>query len=150
MGSTTVIDLRQIAKQLGLPETGVLAAVQLIDEGNTIPFITRYRRDQTNGLDELQLRSITNAVGKARQLADRKQTILRTIEGQGKLTPRLREEIEAAENTKVLEDLYLPFKPKRLSLAEQAKQKRIRATRSGNNHGRFSGIRPREASGRFC
>ena len=81
MGSTTVIDLRQIAKQLGLPEEGVLAAVQLIDEGNTVPFITRYRRDQTNGLDELQLRSITNAVGKARQLADRKQTILRTIEG---------------------------------------------------------------------
>ena len=125
MGSTTVIDLRQIAKQLGLPEEGVLAAVQLIDEGNTVPFITRYRRDQTNGLDELQLRSITNAVGKARQLADRKQTILRTIEGQGKLIPELRDEIHAAENTKVLEDLYLPFKPKRLSLAEQAKQKRL-------------------------
>jgi uncharacterized protein len=125
MGSTTVIDLRQIAKQLGLPEEGVLAAVQLIDEGNTVPFITRYRRDQTNGLDELQLRSITNAVVTARQLADRKQTILRTIEGQGKLIPELRDEIHAAENTKVLEDLYLPFKPKRLSLAEQAKQKRL-------------------------
>ena len=125
MSSTTVIDLRRIAKQLGLPEEGVLAAVQLIDEGNTVPFITRYRRDQTSGLDELQLRSITGAVGKARQLADRKQTILRTIEGQGKLTPELREEIDAAENTKVLEDLYLPFKPKRLSLAEQAKQKRL-------------------------
>ena len=125
MSSTTVIDLRRIAKQLGLPEEGVLAAVQLIDEGNTVPFITRYRRDQTSGLDELQLRSITGAVGKARQLADRKQTILRTIEGQGKLTPELREEIDAAQNTKVLEDLYLPFKPKRLSLAEQAKQKRL-------------------------
>ena len=124
MSSTTVIDLGRIAKQLGLPEEAVLAAVQLIDEGNTVPFITRYRRDQTSGLDELQLRSITGAVVKARQLADRKQTILRTIEGQGKLTPELREEIDAAENTKVLEDLYLPFKPKRLSLAEQAKQKR--------------------------
>ena len=125
MSSTTVIDLGRIAKQLGLPEEAVLAAVQLIDEGNTVPFITRYRRDQTSGLDELQLRSITGAVGKARQLADRKQTILRTIEGQGKLTPELREEIDVAENTKVLEDLYLPFKPKRLSLAEQAKQKRL-------------------------
>jgi len=125
MGSTTVIDLRRIAKQLGLPEEGILAAVQLIDEGNTVPFVTRYRRDQTGGLDELQLRAITNAVGKARQLADRKQTILRTIEGQGKLTPELRKEIDATENTKVLEDLYLPFKPKRLSLAEQAKQKRL-------------------------
>ena len=86
MGSTTVIDLGRIAKRLGLPEPSILAAVQLIDEGNTVPFITRYRRDQTGGLDELQLRSITDAVGKARQLADRKQTILRTIEGQGKLT----------------------------------------------------------------
>ena len=76
MGSTTVIDLGKIAKRLGLPELGILAAVQLLDEGNTVPFITRYRRDQTGGLDELQLRSITDAVGRARQLADRKQTIL--------------------------------------------------------------------------
>ena len=125
MGSTTVIDLGRIAKRLGLPEPGILAAVQLIDEGNTVPFITRYRRDQTGGLDELQLRSITDAVGKARQLADRKQTILRTIEGQGKLTSELQEKINAAGSTKILEDLYLPFKPKRLSLAEQAKQKRL-------------------------
>ena len=58
MSSTTVIDLRRIAKQLGLPEEGDLAAVQLIDEGNTVPFITRYRRDQTRGLDELQLLSL--------------------------------------------------------------------------------------------
>ena len=125
MGSTTVIDLGKIAKRLGLPELGILAAVQLLDEGNTVPFITRYRRDQTGGLDELQLRSITDAVGRARQLADRKQTILRTIDGQGRLTSELQEAIEAAESTKILEDIYLPFKPKRLSLAEQAKQKRL-------------------------
>ena len=125
MGSTTVIDLGKIAKRLGLPELGILAAVQLLDEGNTVPFITRYRRDQTGGLDELQLRSITDAVGRARQLADRKQTILRTIDGQGRLTSELQEAIDAAESTKILEDLYLPFKPKRLSLAEQAKQKRL-------------------------
>ena len=125
MGSTTVIDLGKIAKRLGLPELGILAAVQLLDEGNTVPFITRYRRDQTGGLDELQLRSITDAVGRARQLADRKQTILRTIDGQGRLTSELQEAIDAAESTKILEDIYLPFKPKRLSLAEQAKQKRL-------------------------
>ena len=125
MGSTTVIDLGKIAKRLGLPELGILAAMQLLDEGNTVPFITRYRRDQTGGLDELQLRSITDAVGRARQLADRKQTILRTIDGQGRLTSELQEAIDAAESTKILEDLYLPFKPKRLSLAEQAKQKRL-------------------------
>jgi len=103
------IDLGRIARRLGLPEPGVLAAVQLVDEGNTVPFITRYRRDQTGGLDELQLRSITDAVGKARQLADRKQTILRTIEGQGKLTSELQSKINAAESTKILEDLYLPL-----------------------------------------
>ena len=147
MGSTTVIDLRRIAKQLGLPEEGVLAAVQLIDEGNTVPFVTRYRRDQTGGLDELQLRSITNAVGKARQLADRKQTILRTIEGQGKLTLELRQDIDAADNTKVLEDLYLPFKPKRLSLAEQAKQKRLQ--RIHDTSGCHREQRPTQTLGTF-
>ncbi len=125
MSSTIVIDLERIAQRLGLPEAGVIAAVHLLDEGNTVPFITRYRRDQTGGLDELHIRSIEEAVNRARQLGDRKQTILRTIEGQGKLTPELHQQIEAVENPKVLEDIYLPFKPRRLSLAEQAKQRRL-------------------------
>ena len=117
MSSTIVIDLERIAQRLGLPEAGVIAVVQLLDEDNTVPFITRYRRDQTGGFDELQIRSIEKAVNRARQLGDRKQTILRTIEGQGKLTPELQQQIEAVENPKVLEDVYLPFKPRRLSLA---------------------------------
>jgi protein Tex len=125
MGSTTLIDLGPIAQRLGLPAAAVEAAVRLLDEGNTVPFITRYRRDQTGGLDEVGIRLIAESVGRARQLADRKQTILRTIQGQGKLTPALEARIAAAGSSKQLEDLYLPFKPRKLSLAEIARQRRL-------------------------
>ena len=101
------------------------AAVRLLDEGNTVPFITRYRRDQTGGLDEVDIRRIAESVAKARQLAERKQTILRTIQGQGKLTPELEQRIQTAESSKQLEDLYLPYKPRKLSLAEIARQRRL-------------------------
>jgi len=125
MGSTTLIDLGPIAQRLGLPAAAVEAAVRLLDEGNTVPFITRYRRDQTGGLDEVGIRLIAESVARARQLADRKQTILRTIQGQGKLTPELEARIAAAGSPKQLEDLYLPFKPRKLSLAEIARQRRL-------------------------
>lgn len=125
MVPTAVIDLGQIAHRLGLPPAGVAAAVQLLDEGNTVPFVTRYRRDQTGGLDEVDVRRVAAAIARARQLADRKQTILRTIQGQGKLTPDLAAKIESAESPKQLEDLYLPFKPRKLSLAEIARQRRL-------------------------
>ncbi|MFM8414331.1 MAG: Tex-like N-terminal domain-containing protein [Planctomycetota bacterium] len=129
MGSTTattpVIDLRLIARRLGLPAAGVQAVLELLDAGNTIPFVARYRRDQTGGLDEEAVRQVQSAIARARQLADRKQTILRTIQGQGKLTPELEAAIHAAESPKQLEDLYLPYKPRRLSLAEVAKQRRL-------------------------
>ncbi len=120
-----VIDLGQIAGRLGLPPPRVEAVILLLDAGNTVPFITRYRRDQTGGLDEIDIRRIEKAIAKARQLADRKQTILRTIEGQGKLTEQLTQAIVAAESSKQLEDLYLPFKPRKLSLAEIARQRRL-------------------------
>lgn len=125
MGSIAIIDLGQIAQRLGLRAAGVEAVVHLLDEGNTVPFITRYRRDQTGGLDEVDVRRVAESVGKARQLADRKQTILRTIQGQGKLTPELTALIEGADSPKQLEDLYLPFKPRKLSLAEVARQRRL-------------------------
>ncbi|MFM7205905.1 MAG: Tex-like N-terminal domain-containing protein [Planctomycetaceae bacterium] len=128
MGSTAitaVIDLGQIAQRLGIPVAGVTSTVELLDAGNTVPFITRYRRDQTGGLDEEQVRRVEAAVARARQLADRKQTILRTIQGQNRLTPELEARILAAEGTKKLEDLYLPFKPRKLSLAEVARQRRL-------------------------
>jgi uncharacterized protein len=125
MGSTTLIDLGPIAQRIGLPVAAVETAVRLLDEGNTVPFIVRYRRDQTGGLDEVGVRLVAESVGRARQLADRKQTILRTIQGQGKLTPALESRIAAASSSKQLEDLYLPFKPRKLSLAEIARQRRL-------------------------
>jgi len=125
MGSTTLIDLGPIAQRVGLPVAAVEAAVRLLDEGNTVPFITRYRRDHTGGLDEVGIRLIAESVGRARQLADRQQTIIRTIQGQGKLSAELEARIAAATSPKQLEDLYLPFKPRKLSLAEIARQRRL-------------------------
>ena len=120
-----VIDLGLVARRLGLPAAGVESVVFLLDAGNTVPFITRYRRDQTGGLDEQDVRRVAEAVTRARQLADRKQTILRTIHGQGRLTPELEGRIAAAESGKQLEDIYLPFKPRKLTLAEIARERRL-------------------------
>jgi uncharacterized protein len=125
MGFTVLIDLGRVAQRLGLPVFGIEAAVRLLDEGNTVPFITRYRKDQTGGLDEVDIRRIAEHVGKIRQLSERKQTILRTIQGQGKLTPELEQRITAAESLKQVEDIYLPFKPRKLTLAEIARQRRL-------------------------
>ncbi len=117
------LDLSRIAQDLQIRKVQVEAVVQLLDEGNTIPFITRYRKERTGGMDEEVLRTIQERVGTLRQLADRKQTILRSIEGQGKLTDELRSAIVAADNPKRLEDLYLPYKPKKRSLAMAAREK---------------------------
>src|SRR5262249_17221574 len=117
------LDLSRIAQDLQIRKVQVEAVVQLLDEANTIPFITRYRKERTGGLDEDVLRTIQERVGLLRQLADRKQTILRTIENQGKLTDELRAAILAADNPKRLEDLYLPYKPKKRSLAAAAREK---------------------------
>jgi uncharacterized protein len=128
MGSTAitpVIDLGLIARRLGLSAAGVQATVELLDAGNTIPFVARYRRDQTGGLEEEAIRRIQEGVARARQLADRKATVLRTIQGQSKLIPELEAAIVAAESGKQLEDLYLPYKPRKLSLAEVARQRRL-------------------------
>ncbi|MCE9526541.1 MAG: helix-hairpin-helix domain-containing protein, partial [Planctomycetales bacterium] len=116
------IDLGHVARDLNLPAPSVERTVALLDEGNTVPFITRYRKDQTGGLDEEQIRSIQWVVTKLRQLADRKQTILKSIESQGKLTPELANQIQNATTPKRLEDLYLPFKPKKQTLATKARE----------------------------
>src|SRR5213593_4997050 len=117
------LDLSRIAQDLQIRKLQVESVVQLLDEGNTIPFITRYRKERTGGLDEERLREIQARVNLLRQLAERKQTILRTIENQGKLTDELRAAILAADNPKRLEDLYLPYKPKKRSLAQAARDK---------------------------
>src|SRR5271165_6620214 len=106
MASTVTIDLRHVARGLDFPLRQVQAVVELLDAGNTVPFITRYRKDQTGGLDEEQIRQIESRLIKLRLLAERKQTILRSIESQGKLTPELAAEIQDSQSTKRLEDLY--------------------------------------------
>lgn len=110
-----------------MPLRQIQATVELLDEGNTVPFITRYRKDQTGGLDEEQIREIQNRLAKMRLLADRKQTILRSIESQGKLTEKLTKQILAATTAKRLEDLYLPFKPKKQTLATLARSRGLEA-----------------------
>lgn len=124
MGTMSIaIDLGRVAHGLHLSPRQVESVVELLDAGNTVPFITRYRKDQTGGLDEEQIRQIQARLSKLRLLAERKQTILRSIESQGKLTPELAAEIEAAETTKRLEDLYLPYKPKKQTLATTARER---------------------------
>ena len=123
MASTVTIDLRHVARGLEIPLRQVQAVVELLDEGNTVPFITRYRKDQTGGLDEEQIREIQDRLAKMRLLADRKQTILRSIDSQGKLTEKLAKQILSATTTKRLEDLYLPYKPKKQTLATLARSR---------------------------
>lgn len=123
MVTTQTIDLTGVARDLGLDPRQVEAVVDLLGAGNTVPFITRYRKDQTGGLDEEQIRQVQARVTQLRLLAERKQTILRSIEGQGKLTPELAAAIEEANTTKRLEDLYLPYKPKKQTLATLARQR---------------------------
>ncbi len=123
MVTTVTIDLRQVARGLDVPLRQVQAVVELLDEGNTVPFITRYRKDQTGGLDEEQIREIQARLTRMRMLADRKQTILRSIESQGKLTEKLAKQILSATTAKRLEDLYLPYKPKKQTLATLARSR---------------------------
>ncbi|MCC9606079.1 RNA-binding transcriptional accessory protein [Blastopirellula sp. JC732] len=123
MEITVSSDLNIVARELGLPVDQVQRTVELLDDGNTVPFITRYRKDETGGLDEEQIRKIQARSAALRQLEERKQTILKSIESQGKLTEKLADKIQKAPTTKLLEDLYLPFKPKKQSLATQARQR---------------------------
>ena len=116
-------DLSRIAQDLQIRKAQVEAVVQLLDEDNTVPFITRYRKERTGGLNEEVIRRIQDRVANLRGLADRKQTILKSIAFQGKLTDGLVQAILAAETPKRLEDLYLPYKPKKKSQATEAREK---------------------------
>jgi uncharacterized protein len=123
MIQTTTIDLAPIARDLSIQLSQVETTLALLDAGNTVPFITRYRKDQTGGLDEVQVRGVQEAAARLRMLAERKQTILRSIDSQGKLTPQLEAAISSAQTTKRLDDLYLPFKPKKQTLATIARDR---------------------------
>ncbi|MEF9675407.1 Tex family protein [Pectobacterium aroidearum] len=102
-----------IASELQARTEQVDAAVRLLDEGNTVPFIARYRKEVTGGLDDTQLRQLETRLGYLRELEDRRQTILKSIDEQGKLTPQLATAINGTLSKTELEDLYLPYKPKR-------------------------------------
>jgi transcriptional accessory protein Tex/SPT6 len=108
---------------LQIRKAQVEAVVQLLDDENTVPFITRYRKERTGGLNEELIRRIQERVVLLRELTNRKQTILKSIAGQGRLSDGLTQAILAAESPKRLEDLYLPFKPKKKSLATEAREK---------------------------
>ena len=114
--------LATLAQDLKLSSAQVAATVGLFDEGNTLPFVARYRTEVTGGLDEEQLRSLEGRLSYLRRLAERKETVLRSITEQGKLTPELEAAIDAAPTLQVVEDLYLPFKPKRRTRATIARE----------------------------
>ena len=112
----------KIAEEIGARREQVIAAVALLDEGATVPFIARYRKEVTGGLDDIQLRLLDERLSYLRELEERRATILASIDEQGKLTPELAVLINDAETKQGLEDLYLPYKPKRRSKAQIARE----------------------------
>ena len=114
---------QEVAEICQLPRSGVRTTIELLDEGNTIPFLARYRKERTGGLDEQQLRQIEDAVTRLRELEARQQVILQAIREQGKLDELLERQIRTCRDKKRLEELYLPFKTKRRTRAEMARQK---------------------------
>ena len=111
-----------VAQSLKLPPTGVKSVLELLEGGATVPFIARYRKEATNSLDEVQIRSISQKYTELQELAERKDFILKTIEEQGKLTTELKKAITNAQNKTLLEDLYLPYKKKRKTKADAARE----------------------------
>ncbi|GAA5185169.1 Tex family protein [Niveibacterium umoris] len=112
----------RLATELGAQARQVIAAVELLDAGATVPFIARYRKEVTGGLDDTQLRMLEERLGYLRELEDRRAAVIASIGEQGKLTPALRDEIEHAETKQRLEDLYLPYKQKRRTKAQIARE----------------------------
>lgn len=113
---------QQLATELGCAPSQVGAAVELLDEGATVPFIARYRKERTGGLDDTQLRTLSERVGYLRELEDRRATVLKTIDEQGQLTPELSRAIASVMTKVELEDIYAPYKPKRRTKAQVARE----------------------------
>jgi uncharacterized protein len=114
--------IQRIAQELSVNTKQVSAAVALLDEGASVPFISRYRKEITGGLDDTQLRMLEDRLGYLRELNDRRDSILDSIRSQEKLTPELENAINAADTKTLLEDLYLPYKPKRRTKAQSARE----------------------------
>lgn len=112
----------QIATELNVQPRQINAAIELLDNGDTVPFISRYRKEATGGLTDTDLRKLEERLNYLRELEDRRTTIIKSIEEQGKLTEELKEALESADSKSRLEDLYLPYKPKRRTKAQIAKE----------------------------
>ena len=115
--------IKKLAEELAIKDSQVKATVDLIDEGNTIPFISRYRKEATGGLSDEVLRTLDERLTYLRGLEERKATVVKSIEEQGKMTPELMKQIEDASTLVAVEDLYRPYKPKRRTRATVAKEK---------------------------
>lgn len=114
---------KKIAAELSISEKQVSATVSLLDEGATVPFISRYRKEMTGSLDEVQVAAIRDRIQQLRELDKRREAILKSLAEMGKLTPELDKAINAAENMTALEDIYLPYRPKRKTRATAAREK---------------------------
>ncbi|MBC7620064.1 MAG: RNA-binding transcriptional accessory protein, partial [Candidatus Saccharibacteria bacterium] len=114
--------IAQLAQEIKIRPAQVEAAVQLLDGGATVPFIARYRKEVTDGLDDIQLRELEARLDYLRELRDRKEAVIRAIEEQGKLTPALTVSIHNAATKQEVEDIYLPFKLKRRTKGQLAKE----------------------------
>ena len=112
----------RIAQEIAVAAPQVEAAVALLDDGATVPFIARYRKEATGGLDDAQLRTLQERLGYLRELEERRATVLKSIDEQGKLTAALEAEVLAADTKTRLEDIYLPYKPKRRTKAQIARE----------------------------
>src|ERR1700757_1964666 len=115
--------LLHIAQSLNLPLTGLIAVIELLDGGGTVPCVARYRKEATGNLDEVQIRDIEERLGYFRELVSRRETILASILEQGKLSDELKTRIEATFDKAELEDLYLPYRPKRRTKATIARDR---------------------------
>ena len=115
--------VQQVAAEFGLAPRQVAQTLALFDEGNTLPFVARYRKEATGGLDEVQLRDVRERAEYLRELDERRAAVLKSIEEQGKLTDDLRARLLAATTKQAVEDLYLPFKPKRRTRATIARER---------------------------
>ena len=144
------MDINQvITGELGVKRWQVDAAVKLIDEGNTIPFIARYRKEVTGTLDDAQLRTLHERLMYLRNLEEKKEQVLASIEEQGKLTEELKKQILAAETMVVVEDLYRPYRPKRRTRAMIAKREGT-GTACSTYHTSESGETDRSVCRRIC
>ena len=114
--------IAQLARELNLKAANVEAAVKLIDEGNTIPFISRYRKEATGGMDDVALRALDERLSYLRNLEQRKEDVILLIDAQGKLTPELKQQIREATQLQRVEDLYKPYRKKRMTRAQKARE----------------------------